>query len=110
MKPVGLRDPRAGTPGLRPGSVAPYAVVQLRQEDRAGQMWRLVGLQTRLKVPAQQRVFRMIPGLEAAEFLRLGSIHRNAYINSPRALTPHLSAKDDATLRFAAQRTGVQGY
>src|SRR5213596_1859266 len=110
MKPVGLRDPRAGTPGLRPGSVAPYAVVQLRQEDRAGQMWNLVGFQTRLKVPDQQRVFRMIPGLEHAEFLRFGSIHRNAYINSPSALTAHLSARDDTTLLFAGQLTGVEGY
>jgi len=83
---------------------------QLRQEDRAGQMWNLVGFQTRLKVPEQQRVFRMIPGLEHAEFLRFGSIHRNAYINSPRALTAHLSAKDDATLLFAGQLTGVEGY
>src|SRR5437773_44296 len=97
MKPVGL------------GTEA-FAVVQLRQEDRAGQMWNLVGFQTRLKVPEQQRVFRMIPGLEAAEFLRFGSIHRNAYINSPRALTAHLSAKDDATLLFAGQLTGVEGY
>src|SRR5216117_1026713 len=97
MKPVGL------------GTEA-FAVVQLRQEDRAGQMWNLVGFQTRLKVPEQQRVFRMIPGLERAEFLRFGSIHRNAYINSPRALTAHLSAKDDATLLFAGQLTGVQGY
>ncbi len=110
MKPVGLRDPRAGTPGLRPGSVDPYAVVQLRQEDRAGQMWNLVGFQTRLKVPDQQRVFRMIPGLEHAEFLRFGSIHRNAYINSPSALTAHLSAKDDPRLLFAGQLTGVEGY
>jgi methylenetetrahydrofolate--tRNA-(uracil-5-)-methyltransferase len=69
-----------------------------------------VGFQTRLKVPDQQRVFRMIPGLEAAEFLRFGSIHRNAYINSPRALTAHLSARDDATLLFAGQLTGVEGY
>src|SRR5881396_1126230 len=97
MKPVGL------------GTEA-FAVVQLRQEDRAGQMWNLVGFQTRLKVPEQQRVFRMIPGLGAAEFLRFGSIHRNAYINSPRALTAHLSAKDDATLLFAGQLTGVEGY
>jgi len=110
MKPVGLTDPRAGTPGLRPGSAEPYAVVQLRQEDRAGQMWNLVGFQTRLKVPEQQRVFRMIPGLEHAEFLRFGSIHRNAYINSPRALTAHLSAKDDPLLLFAGQLTGVEGY
>jgi len=97
MKPVGL-----------PGDA--FAVVQLRQEDRAGQMWNLVGFQTRLKVPEQQRVFRMIPGLGAAEFLRFGSIHRNAYINSPRALTAHLSARDDPTLLFAGQLTGVEGY
>ena len=97
MKPVGLgRDA--------------FAVVQLRQEDRAGQMWNLVGFQTRLKIPDQQRVFRMIPGLEHAEFLRFGSIHRNAYINSPRALTAHLSAKDDPMLLFAGQLTGVEGY
>jgi len=97
MKPVGL-----------PGEA--FAVVQLRQEDRAGQMWNLVGFQTRLKVPDQQRVFRMIPGLEAAEFLRFGSIHRNAYVNAPRALTAHLSAKDDPLLLFAGQLTGVEGY
>jgi methylenetetrahydrofolate--tRNA-(uracil-5-)-methyltransferase len=97
MKPVGL-----------PGDA--FAVVQLRQEDRAGQMWNLVGFQTRLKVPEQQRVFRMIPGLGAAEFLRFGSIHRNAYINSPRALTAHLSARDDPRLLFAGQLTGVEGY
>ena len=97
MKPVGL------------GTEA-FAVVQLRQEDRAGQMWNLVGFQTRLKIPDQQRVFRTIPGLEHAEFLRFGSIHRNAYINSPRALTAHLSAKDDPMLLFAGQLTGVEGY
>src|SRR5205807_7325555 len=74
------------------------------------QMWNLVGFQTRLKIPEQQRVFRMIPGLGAAEFLRFGSIHRNAYINSPRALTAHLSAKDDPRLLFAGQLTGVEGY
>jgi len=105
MKPVGLTDP-----GRKPGDTHPFAVVQLRQEDRAGQMWNLVGFQTRLKVPEQQRVFRMIPGLGAAEFLRFGSIHRNAYINAPRALTAHLSAKDDPHLLFAGQLTGVEGY
>jgi len=105
MKPVGLTDP-----GRKPGENQPFAIVQLRQEDRAGQMWNLVGFQTRLKVPDQQRVLRMIPGLERAEFLRFGSIHRNAYINSPRALTAHLSAKDDAALLFAGQLTGVEGY
>jgi methylenetetrahydrofolate--tRNA-(uracil-5-)-methyltransferase len=102
MKPVGLADPRTGR--------EPFAVVQLRQEDRAAQMWNLVGFQTRLKIPEQQRVFRMIPGLERAEFLRYGSIHRNAYINAPRALTAHLSAKDDPALLFAGQLTGVEGY
>ena len=107
MKPVGLVDPRGRARGH---SEEMYAVVQLRQEDRAGQMWNLVGFQTRLKVPEQQRVFRMIPGLEAAEVLRFGSIHRNAYINSPRALTAHLSARDDPTLLFAGQLTGVEGY
>jgi methylenetetrahydrofolate--tRNA-(uracil-5-)-methyltransferase len=102
MKPVGLLDPRTGR--------EPFAVVQLRQEDRAAQMWNLVGFQTRLRIPDQQRVFRTIPGLERAEFLRYGSIHRNAYINSPRVLSAHLSAKDDATLLFAGQLTGVEGY
>jgi methylenetetrahydrofolate--tRNA-(uracil-5-)-methyltransferase len=73
-------------------------------------MWNLVGFQTRLKIPDQQRVFRMIPGLGAAEFLRFGSIHRNAYVNAPRALTAYLSAKDDPLLLFAGQLTGVEGY
>jgi methylenetetrahydrofolate--tRNA-(uracil-5-)-methyltransferase len=73
-------------------------------------MWNLVGFQTRLKIPAQQRIFRMIPGLERAEFLRFGSIHRNSYVNAPGALTPHLSAKDDPQLLFAGQLTGVEGY
>jgi len=85
-------------------------VVQLRQEDRAAQMWNLVGFQTRLRIPEQQRVFRLIPGLGHAEFLRFGSIHRNSYVNAPQALTPHLSAKDDARLLFAGQLTGVEGY
>jgi methylenetetrahydrofolate--tRNA-(uracil-5-)-methyltransferase len=102
MKPVGLTDPRTGREA--------YAVVQLRQEDRAGQMWNLVGFQTRLKIPEQQRIFRTIPGLERAEFLRFGSIHRNSYLNAPQALTPHLSARDDARLLFAGQLTGVEGY
>src|SRR6266436_79867 len=73
-------------------------------------MWNLVGFQTRLKTGAQQRVFRTIPGLGAAEFLRFGSIHRNTYLNAPRALTPHLSARDDPRLLFAGQLTGVEGY
>jgi len=102
MKPVGLVDPKTGR--------EPYAVVQLRQEDRAAQMWNFVGFQTRLKTGAQQRIFRTIPGLEHAEFLRFGSIHRNSYLNAPQALTPHLSAKDDPRLLFAGQLTGVEGY
>ena len=102
MKPIGLVDPKTGR--------EPYAVVQLRQEDRAAQMWNLVGFQTRLKTGAQQRIFRTIPGLELAEFLRFGSIHRNSYLNAPAALTPHLSVKDDPLLLFAGQLTGVEGY
>jgi methylenetetrahydrofolate--tRNA-(uracil-5-)-methyltransferase len=101
MKPVGLRDPRTGRDA--------YAIVQLRREDRAGRMWNLVGFQTRLRIPEQQRVFRMIPGLENAEFLRYGSIHRNSYINSPATLTPHLSTRGGNTF-FAGQLTGVEGY
>jgi methylenetetrahydrofolate--tRNA-(uracil-5-)-methyltransferase len=102
MKPVGLSDPRTGR--------RPWAVVQLRQEDRAGAMWNLVGFQTRLRIPEQQRVFRMIPGLANAEFLRHGQIHRNAYLNAPACLTPHLSLRDDAMVLFAGQLTGVEGY
>jgi methylenetetrahydrofolate--tRNA-(uracil-5-)-methyltransferase len=102
MKPVGLPDPRTGR--------EPHAVVQLRREDRAGQMWNLVGFQTRLRIPEQQRVFRMIPGLESAEYLRFGSIHRNSYLNSPACLGPALTACDDDTLFFAGQLTGVEGY
>ena len=102
LKPVGLRDPRTGR--------QPHAVVQLRREDRHGRMWNLVGFQTRLRIPEQQRVFRMIPALANAEFLRYGSIHRNSYVNSPAALTPHLSLRDDPTVLFAGQITGVEGY
>jgi methylenetetrahydrofolate--tRNA-(uracil-5-)-methyltransferase len=102
LKPVGLRDPRTGR--------ETFAVVQLRQEDRAGRMWNLVGFQTRLRIPEQQRVLRMIPGLEHAEFLRYGSIHRNSYLNTPSALSSHLAARDDPTLLFAGQITGVEGY
>lgn len=102
MKPVGLRDPRTGRP--------PYAVVQLRREDRGGRMWNLVGFQTRLRIPEQQRVLRMIPGLGDAEFLRFGSIHRNSYVNSPAALTPALSLPDEPTVFLAGQITGVEGY
>jgi methylenetetrahydrofolate--tRNA-(uracil-5-)-methyltransferase len=102
MKPVGLVDPRTGREA--------YAVVQLRMEDRAGQMWNLVGFQTRLRYPEQQRVFRLIPGLQNAEFLRFGSIHRNSYLNAPAALLPHLALRDDPRVLFAGQLTGVEGY
>ena len=102
MKPVGLTDPRTGR--------RPWAVLQLRREDRAGQMWNMVGFQTRLRIPEQQRVFRMVPGLAEAEFLRYGSIHRNSYLNTPASLTPHLSLKDDPQVLFAGQLTGVEGY
>src|SRR4029079_14915478 len=102
MKPVGLPDPRTGR--------EPHAVVQLRREDSAGQMWNLVGFQTRLRIPEQRRVFGMIPGLAAAEYFRFGSIHRNAYLNSPATLGPALTARDDDRLFFAGQLTGVEGY
>jgi methylenetetrahydrofolate--tRNA-(uracil-5-)-methyltransferase len=102
LKPVGLRDPHTGREA--------HAVVQLRQEDRGGRMWNLVGFQTRLRIPEQQRVLRMIPGLADAEFLRYGSIHRNSYLNSPAALNDYLAAKDEPTILFAGQITGVEGY
>lgn len=102
MKPVGLTEPRTGREA--------HAVVQLRMDDRAGRMWNLVGFQTRLRYPEQQRVFRLIPGLEAAEFLRFGSIHRNSYLNAPASLTAHLSLGDDSRVLFAGQLTGVEGY
>jgi methylenetetrahydrofolate--tRNA-(uracil-5-)-methyltransferase len=102
MKPVGLPDPRTGR--------EPYAVVQLRREDRAGQLWNLVGFQTRLRTGEQRRVFRMIPGLGEAEFLRHGSIHRNTYLNFPGRLTAHGAPPDRPDLIFAGQLTGVEGY
>jgi methylenetetrahydrofolate--tRNA-(uracil-5-)-methyltransferase len=102
LKPVGLVDPRTGQ--------RPYAVAQLRMETRAGQMWNLVGFQTRLRIPEQQRVLRLIPGLANAEFLRYGSIHRNSYVNAPATLSSHLAARSDARLLFAGQITGVEGY
>jgi methylenetetrahydrofolate--tRNA-(uracil-5-)-methyltransferase len=102
MRPVGLRDPRTGK--------RPWAVVQLRQEDRAGRMWNLVGCQTRMRYPEQTKVFRMIPGLAHAEFLRFGSIHRNSYLNAPASLSAHLALRDHPTTLFAGQLTGVEGY
>jgi methylenetetrahydrofolate--tRNA-(uracil-5-)-methyltransferase len=103
MKPVGLPVPQWG--GRRA-----HAVVQLRREDRAGQMWNLVGFQTRLRIPEQKRIFRMIPGLQDAEFLRWGSIHRNTYLNFPARLSPHGSLRERPELIFAGQITGVEGY
>jgi methylenetetrahydrofolate--tRNA-(uracil-5-)-methyltransferase len=102
MKPVGLRDPRTGREA--------HAIAQLRMEDRGGRMWNLVGFQTRLRTREQQRVFRMIPGLSQAEFLRWGSVHRNSYVNAAAALTSHLSLRDDPMMLFAGQLTGVEGY
>ena len=102
LKPVGLPDPRTGR--------EPHAVVQLRREDRAGQMWNLVGFQTRLRIPEQERVFRTLPGLLDAEFYRYGSIHRNTYLNAPAALSPYLSLRDDPLVLFAGQLVGVEGY
>jgi len=102
MKPIGLEDPRTGR--------RPWAVVQLRREDRAGQMWNLVGFQTRLRIPEQRRIFGMIPGLAEAEFLRWGSIHRNSYLNFPGRLSAHGALPDRPELIFAGQLTGVEGY
>jgi methylenetetrahydrofolate--tRNA-(uracil-5-)-methyltransferase len=102
MRPIGLPDPRTGRDA--------YAVVQLRREDRTGQMWNMVGFQTRLRTGEQRRVFRMIPGLEQAEFLRTGSIHRNTYLNFPARLTACGSPHARADLIFAGQLTGVEGY
>ncbi len=101
-KPVGLKDPRDGR--------IPYAVIQLRCENKEASMYNIVGFQTKLKYPEQKRVFRMIPGLENAEFMRFGSIHRNTYINSPKLIEPTLQVKDNDLLFFAGQILGVEGY
>jgi len=102
MKPVGLTNPHSDE--------RPYAVVQLRQDNKLGTLYNLVGFQTKLKWGAQKDIFRMIPGLEAAEFARLGGIHRNTFLNSPRLLDERLRLKADPRLRFAGQVTGVEGY
>jgi methylenetetrahydrofolate--tRNA-(uracil-5-)-methyltransferase len=102
MKPVGLDNPKTGR--------YPYAVVQLRQDNKEGTAYNIVGFQTRMAYGEQTRVFRMIPGLENAEFLKLGSIHRNMYINAPKRLNKDLSSKNDPLLFFAGQITGVEGY
>ncbi len=102
MRPVGLRDPRT--------SKRSYAVVQLRQDNLAGSLYNLVGFQTNLKFPEQKRVLRMIPGLENAEFLRYGQMHRNTFIASPKLLRPTLQHITRDDLFFAGQITGVEGY
>ncbi len=102
MKPVGIDDPRTGR--------YPYALVQLRKEDPDGQAYNMVGFQTKLKYPEQKRIFRMIPGLEDAQFLRLGAIHRNTYLDSPSLLDQRMRLKSRPHIRFAGQITGVEGY
>jgi methylenetetrahydrofolate--tRNA-(uracil-5-)-methyltransferase len=102
MKPVGLDNPRTGR--------WPYAVVQLRQDNAFGTLWNMVGFQTKLKHGEQVRIFRTIPGLEKAEFARLGGIHRNSFINSPRLLDRELRLKSKPSIRFAGQITGCEGY
>lgn len=102
LKPVGLVDPHTG--------VEPYAVIQLRAENRECSMYNLVGFQTKMTWPEQRRVFRMIPGLESADFVRLGSMHRNTFINAPALLLPSQQLKSDPRIIFAGQITGVEGY
>ena len=102
MKPVGLTDPRTDR--------RPYAAVQLRKENKEGTLYNIVGFQTNLKFGEQQRVFRMIPGLENAEFMRYGVMHRNTFLNSPQLLTPQFMLKDSNNIYFAGQMTGVEGY
>jgi methylenetetrahydrofolate--tRNA-(uracil-5-)-methyltransferase len=102
LRPVGLTDPRTGK--------RPYAVVQLRQDNLAGTLYNLVGFQTNLRYGEQERVFRLIPGLEQAEFVRFGHMHRNTFINSPLLLEPTMTFRDRAGLFFAGQITGVEGY
>jgi methylenetetrahydrofolate--tRNA-(uracil-5-)-methyltransferase len=102
MKPVGLSDPRTGR--------RPHAVVQLRQDNALGTLWNMVGFQTKLKYAEQAQVFRMIPGLQGAEFARLGGLHRNTFLNSPKLLDATLRLKAMPRLRFAGQITGCEGY
>jgi methylenetetrahydrofolate--tRNA-(uracil-5-)-methyltransferase len=102
MKPVGLSDPRTGR--------RPFAVVQLRQDNALGTLYNMVGFQTKLKYGEQKRLFRTIPGLEGAEFARLGGLHRNTFLNAPRLLDARLRLNAEPRLRFAGQITGVEGY
>jgi methylenetetrahydrofolate--tRNA-(uracil-5-)-methyltransferase len=102
MKPVGLVDPHTGK--------EPHAVVQLRMENREATLYNLVGFQTKLTYPEQKRIFRMIPGLQQADFIRLGSMHRNTFINAPSILTKSLQMQSEPRILFAGQITGVEGY
>jgi len=102
MKPVGLVDPRTGR--------TPYAVVQLRQDNLAGDHYSLVGFQTQIKWGDQARVLRLIPGLESAEFVRFGMVHRNTYVNGPTVLTETWQVRREPTVFFAGQMSGVEGY
>ncbi len=102
LKPVGLIDPRTGR--------QPFAVAQLRAENREGTLFNLVGFQTKLTYPEQERIFRLIPGLAKAEFARLGSIHRNTFIHSPGLLSPHLNFLQHPNIFVAGQLSGVEGY
>jgi len=102
MKPVGLDDPKTGR--------RPFAVIQLRTENRFRTAYNLVGFQTKMKYGEQQRIFKMLPGMEEAEFLRLGSMHRNTYIDSPRVLLPTLQLKNHSRILIAGQLTGTEGY
>ena len=113
LKPVGLSDPRHQTLDSDGQTIhyhRSYAVAQLRQEDKAGQLWNMVGFQTNLRWGEQKRVFRLIPGLENAEFVRLGVMHRNTFINSPELLSPTLQFKQRPTLLAAGQLIGTEGY
>ena len=109
MKPVGLDDPRNSSPEF-PNGRWPHAVVQLRQDNKLGTLWNMVGFQTKLKHAEQVRLFRTIPGLENAEFARLGGLHRNTFLNSPVLLDPQLRLKSAPHIRFAGQITGCEGY
>ncbi len=109
MKPVGLDNPHWATPE-HPNGRWPYAVVQLRQDNKLGTLWNMVGFQTKLKYAEQVRIFRTIPGLENAEFARLGGLHRNTFLNSPTLLDRQLRLKSAPHIRFAGQITGCEGY
>ena len=102
LKPVGLTDPNS--------DIKPHAVMQLRQDDKDGKTWSLVGMQTRMKRHEQDRIFKSLPGLEKAEFVRYGSVHRNTFINSPKLLNPTLEFRKKPGLFFAGQITGTEGY